>query len=134
MSIDIAHYPIFANTKLVSSNLETSNSHNISIQQQAPSITRNKKRCIHQPQNFIWQLFSYRAIQQNKGLPQTAKDILLSSWSNSAKDRYASTYRKWEQFYMSRNINLFQPVVKDIVIFLIDLYERGFDYASICSV
>ena len=35
---------------------------------------------------------------------------------------------------MSRDINLFQPVVKDIVVFLTDLHERGFGYASICSV
>ena len=77
-------------------------------------------------------VFFFGQYIQNKELPQTAKDILLS-WHDSTKDRYASTYRKWEQFCISRNINSFQPVIEDIVVFLTYLFERGLGYASICS-
>ena len=77
--------------------------------------------------------FSFEQYIQNKELPQTAKDIHLSSWRNSTKDRYASTYQKWEQFCVSRNIIPFQPAVEDIVVFLTDLFKHGLGYASICS-
>ena len=70
---------------------------------------------------------------QKKELPQTAKDTLLSSWHNSTKDRYPSTYPKWKQFCISRNINSFQPAVEDIIVFFTDLFEYELGYASRCS-
>ena len=133
VSISIAHNPIMANTKLVPSNPETSNSHTTSIQQQVPSITRNNKDASISTKTSAGSFSFIEQYIQNKELPQTAKDILLSSWRNSTKDRYASTYRKWEQFCISRNINSFQPAVEDIVVFLTELFEHGLGYASICS-
>ena len=43
VSVGIAQSSIAANTKLVPSNPETSNSHTTSIQQQVSSVTRNNK-------------------------------------------------------------------------------------------
>ena len=83
-SIGIAHNPVMANTKLVLSNSETSNSYTTSIQQQAPSITRKN--------NDAGSFSFIKQYIQNKGLQETAKHILLSSWQNSTRGRYASAY------------------------------------------
>ena len=114
-----------ANTKLVLSNSETSNSYTTSIQQQAPSITRKN--------NDAGSFSFIKQYIQNKGLQETAKHILLSSWQNSTRGRYASAYWKWGKFCISRNINSFQPAVEEILVFLTDLYEHGLGYSSICS-
>ena len=114
--ISIAHNPIMANTKLVPSNLETSNSYTTSIQQQVPSITRNNKDASISNKTSTGSLSFIKQYIQNKDLPKTAKYILLSSWHNSTEDRYASTYRKWEEFCISRNINSFQPAVEDVAL------------------
>ena len=131
LSIRITHNPIMANTKLPPNNLETSHSHTTSIQQQVPSIIRNNKEASIITKTSAGGFSFVKQYIQNKELPQTEKYILLSSWCNSAKDRYASTYQKWEQFFISRNVNYFQPAVEYIVVFLRDLFELG--YALICS-
>ena len=93
MSISIAHNPVIANTELIIKNSEASNSHNTSIQQQTPSVTNNKDASVNTKTSAGSIYFKEQYIQ-NKGLPQTAKDILLSFWRNSTKGRSASAYRK----------------------------------------
>ena len=89
VSVGIAQSSIAANTKLVPSNPETSNSHTTSIQQQVSSITRNDKDASVSNKTSAGSFSFIEQYIQNKELPQTAKEILLSPWRDSTKDRYA---------------------------------------------
>ena len=89
VSVGIAHNSIATNTKLVPGNPETSNSHTASIQQQVSSIIRNNKDASVSNKTSAGSFSFIEQYIQNKELPQTAKDILLSTWRDSTKDRYA---------------------------------------------
>ena len=99
ISIGIADNSVMTNTELLPSNPEIRNIHTISIQQQAPSITRNNKdTSISNTKTLVGSFSFIEQYIQNKRLTLTAKDILLSSQRNSTKDRYISAYLKWHKF------------------------------------
>ena len=80
ISIGIADNSVMTNTELLPSNPEIRNIHTISIQQQAPSITRNNKdTSISNTKTLVGSFSFIEQYIQNKRLTLTAKDILLSS-------------------------------------------------------
>ena len=89
--------------------------------QQTSTIPKTKASCIPLIEQHI----------RTQDIPDSAKETILSSWKTITKNRYNTTYRKWQEFCSGRNINNIQPTVNDVISFFSLLYqEKG--YSSIC--
>ena len=64
---------------------------------------------------------------------ESAKEIILVSWRTTTKNRYNTTYWKWQEFYSERNINSIQPIVNNVISFFSLLYNQGQGYQSNCN-
>lgn len=58
---------------------------------------------------------------------------MLASLSSNSFKQYDSCLKKWFQFCIQNNLNLFQPSISNILNFLTELYNNGAQYGTINS-
>ena len=63
--------------------------------QQTSTIPKTKTSCIPLIEQHI----------RTQDIPDSAKETILSSWKTITKNRYNTTYRKWQEHCSGRNIN-----------------------------
>uniref|UniRef100_A0A8W8K3K2 DNA damage-binding protein 2 n=1 Tax=Magallana gigas TaxID=29159 RepID=A0A8W8K3K2_MAGGI len=74
---------------------------------------------------------NFRRQFEDQGLSRQTCEILLASWRYSTKKQYGTFIRRWLRFCSEREINSFQPSVKEVLSFLTELYENGLGYSAI---
>lgn len=74
---------------------------------------------------------NFRRQFEDQGLSRQTCEILLASWRYSTKKQYGTFIRRWLRFCGEREINSFQPSVKEVLSFLTELYENGLGYSAI---
>lgn len=74
---------------------------------------------------------NFRGQFEDQGLSRQTCEILLASWRYSTKKQYGTFIRRWLRFCSEREINSFQPSVKEVLSFLTELYENGLGYSAI---
>lgn len=67
----------------------------------------------------------------HRGLSEEAAEIILSSWRQSTKKQYGTYITKWLQFCSEKQINTFQPLLKELIQFLTVLHTSGLGYSAI---
>jgi site-specific recombinase XerD len=74
---------------------------------------------------------SLREELQNKGVPEGAVSLILSSWREGTKKQYTTYLNKWLQFCSEREIDSFNPSVTNVLLFLTALHNGGLGYSGI---
>ena len=67
----------------------------------------------------------------SQGISTSASDLLLSSWRTKTKSNYNSLFAKWADWCQQRDRNPTSGPIKDIINFLAELYNRGYQYRSL---
>ncbi|XP_062571921.1 uncharacterized protein LOC134233885 [Saccostrea cucullata] len=68
---------------------------------------------------------------KNRGLSDDTQKILLSSWRESTKKQYRAYFEKWLSFCNSRQINVFEANVNNVLSFLTELFQSGSGYSCL---
>lgn len=68
-----------------------------------------------------------------KKVAQSALYIMLSSLSDSSIKQYDSYLRKWFTHCKNSEVSLFSPAIRDIIIFMSQLYGQGAQYGTLNS-
>ncbi|XP_061187368.1 uncharacterized protein LOC133195519 [Saccostrea echinata] len=68
---------------------------------------------------------------KNRGLSDDTQKILLSSWRESTKKQYRAYIEKWLSFCNSRQINVFEANVNNVLSFLTELFQSGLGYSCL---
>lgn len=66
-----------------------------------------------------------------RGVPSSSIEINLASLSESSYKQYDTCFKKWWQYCFENNVHPFKISIKDILIFLTGLYEKGAARSSI---
>ena len=69
----------------------------------------------------------------SQGLSGEASELLLASWRDKTNKSYNSLCTKWFTWCQPRNRNPFDGPVADVVNFLAELHEQGYQYRSLNS-
>eukprot|EP00794_Sanderia_malayensis_P001725 gene1725-1923_t len=72
-----------------------------------------------------------RRLLQDKGISDTAADIIGNSWRAGTKKQYRSYITRWEKYCSARNINPLSANVIDGINFPGKLFSDGLSYSSI---
>ena len=67
----------------------------------------------------------------SQGISTSASDLLLSSWRTKTKLNYNSLFAKWADWCQQRDRNPTSGPIKDIINFLAELYNKGYQYRSL---
>ena len=67
-----------------------------------------------------------REFYQTQGISQSATKLLLTSWRGGTKKQYDVYIKKWTKFCAERETDQFLLLVVDVLVFLTELYEKGF--------
>lgn len=67
----------------------------------------------------------------HQGIPPPALEITISSLSESSLKNYDVALKKWWSFCNQTSIDLYNPSIREIILFLSDQYEKGLSYSSI---
>ena len=65
---------------------------------------------------------------QSRGFSDSASKLLLSSWRTKTTSNYNSLFNKWASWCEQRDRNPFDGPIEDIVNFLAELHEKGYQY------
>lgn len=68
---------------------------------------------------------------QDKGISDTAQEILMQSWRHGTKKQYRVYLQKWDFFAGRRDINPIQATVNHLLDFLTELHQDGLGYSGI---
>ena len=96
-------------------------------------VTRNTQDSPHVPQAKTSDMSTIEKHIQAQGISPAAKDIILSSWRPSTQSRYASTLKKWENFCVEKQVNMFSPNAIEVINFFTAETERGVGYRALCN-
>ena len=69
----------------------------------------------------------------SQGLSTMASDLLLSSWRAKTKLNYNSLFAKWADWCQQRDRNPTSGPIRDVINFLAELYNKGYQYRSLNS-
>ena len=69
----------------------------------------------------------------SQGISSAASELLLSSWRTKTKSNYNSLFTKWANWGQQRDRDPTTGPIKDIINFLAELYQDGYQYRSLNS-
>ena len=69
----------------------------------------------------------------SQGISSAASELLLSSWRTKTKSNYNSLFAKWANWCQQRDRDPTTGPIKDIINFLAELYQDGYQYRSLNS-
>ena len=64
-------------------------------------------------------------------LSEKATELMLSSWRENSSKSYDSQFQKWLNWCSARSVDSVSCPVGDVVNFLADLFEQGYQYRSL---
>ena len=67
------------------------------------------------------------------GLSEGASRLLESSWRDKTKSTYESLFKRWDSWCMERNRDPIRGPIADVLNFLAELFEQGYQYRSLNS-
>ncbi|XP_066590809.1 uncharacterized protein [Prorops nasuta] len=73
----------------------------------------------------IWQAM------EKQGVPQDTMEIMISSICNATLKNYDIPLRKWWKFCGDHTIDVFEPNIASIILFLTNEYKKGLSYSSL---
>ena len=79
----------------------------------------------------ISRLAIIRNQSQSGGLSEGASHLLESSWRSQTKSTYESLFKRWNDWCQERGRDPIRDPVADILNFLAELFEQGFQYRSL---
>ena len=120
-------------TELVPNDSLKYNKNTNNIQQSTSTITRDKKQTSTVPKTKASCIPFIKQHIRTQDIPESVKEIILASWRTTTKNRYNTTYQKWQGFCSEKNINSIQPTVNGVISFFSLLYHQGQGYQSICN-
>ena len=68
---------------------------------------------------------------KNQNLSERASELLLASWQQNTWKTYDSLFGKWLVWCCRRNTNPIAGDINEVVNFLADLFEQGYQYCSL---
>ena len=69
----------------------------------------------------------------SQGVSSAISELLLSSWRTKTKSNYNSLFAKWANWCQQRDRDPTTGPIKDIINFLAELYQDGYQYRSLNS-
>ena len=124
---------ILANSKLVSCSSSNDNIIPDIVNQQTFTASGiHRKTPVISETEVDGTAFIRRYISKQR-ISDAAKHIITSSWRNSTKNRYETTFRKWENFCSERAVDTISPSISDVINFLTGIFEDGNGYSSVFS-
>ena len=120
-------------TELVPNDSSKYNKNTNNIQHSTSTITREKQQTSTVPKTKASCIPFIEQHIRTQDITELAKEIILASWRTTTKNRYNTTYGKWQEFCSEKNINSIQPTVNGVISFFSLLYHQGQGYRSICN-
>ena len=102
----------------------TTRPNNDTIRSGIPDASRN---------STIDRLAYLRESYTSKGFSSEASDLMLSSWRPKTNSNYGSSFTRWASWCKQRDRNPLSGPVSDIVNFLAELFNKGYQYQSLNS-
>ena len=66
-------------------------------------------------------------------MPELTRDISLSSWRHSTKNKYASFWARWQRFCLKKGISSTHTSINYVLEFFTNLYTNGCHYCGLCA-
>ena len=66
-----------------------------------------------------------------RGFSQKTQEIIMCSWRGSTQKQYNGYVSRWQVFCCKRSLDPLQADVKNILVFLTELYEAGLGYSAL---
>ena len=66
-------------------------------------------------------------------MPELTRDIILSSWRHSTKNKYASVWARWQRFCLKKGISSTRTSINYVLEFFTNLYTNGCHYSGLCA-
>ena len=82
---------------------------------------------------FLSGLDSFRESLALQGISKTASNLIVSSRRDSANANYSSAWNKWVSWCGERQVDPFRCNVNKILDYLACMFEKGYEYSTICS-
>ena len=79
----------------------------------------------------ISRLAIVRDQSRSGGLSEGASRLLESSWRNKTKSTYESLFKRWDSWCQERDRNPIRGPVADVLNFLAELFDQGYQYRSL---
>ena len=70
---------------------------------------------------------------RDQELSEEATSLMLKSWRTKTNRSYDSLFRKWHSWCHTRSSNPFYGPIREVLNFLVKLYEEGYQYRSLNS-
>ena len=102
----------------------TTGPNNDTVRSRIPDASRN---------STIDHLAYLRESYTSKGFSSEASDLMLSSWRPKTNSNYGSSFTRWASWCKQRDRNPLSGPVSDIVNFLAELFNKGYQYQSLNS-
>ena len=77
-------------------------------------------------------LDTYRGNMLSEGVSGRAADLIISARRKGTNSSYSSAWYKWSSWCSEKQIDPFRCNIKWILDFLANLYEKGYEYSTIC--
>ena len=68
---------------------------------------------------------------QKSELIDRTLEIIMASWKNTTRKQYGTYLQQWSEHCIQRGTRALSPTIKDITVFLTELYDRGLGYSGI---
>ena len=68
-----------------------------------------------------------------RNIPREITDVIMRSWREVTQKQYNVYLRKWDEFWVKRQINSVQASVDEVLGFLHDLITKGSSYSAVNS-
>ena len=78
-------------------------------------------------------LDTVRHLSRPGGLSEGASTLLESAWRDKTKSTYESLFKRWDSWCKERDRNPIKGPITDILNFLAELFEQGYEYRSLNS-
>ena len=116
--------PTGATGGLSSGTTTTTGPNNDTIRSGIPDASRN---------SIIDRLAYLRESYTSKGFSSEASDLMLSSWRPKTNSNYGSSFTRWASWCKQRDQDPLSGPVSDIVNFLAELFNKGYQNQSLNS-
>ena len=72
-----------------------------------------------------------RSPLKDRGVSQSAQELILNSWRDGTQKQYRTYWKEWQTFACEQSVNPFCPPVNKVLDFLTALYDPGLGYSGI---